>query len=54
MRRRSHPLSVHPIVFPTWVVFFIVQSALIRSHNVRLHRRLGWFGVRLEGVELLG
>jgi hypothetical protein len=28
-------------------VFFIVQSALIRSHNVRVHRRLGWFGVGL-------
>jgi hypothetical protein len=24
-----------------------MQSALIRSHNVRLHRRLGWFGVGL-------
>jgi hypothetical protein len=40
-------LYVHAIVFPGWVVFFIVQSALIRSHNVRVHRRLGWFGVGL-------
>ena len=40
-------LYIHAIVFPGWVVFFIVQSALIRSRNVRLHRKLGWFGVGL-------
>ena len=40
-------LYIHAIVFPGWVVFFIVQSALIRSHNIRVHRRLGWFGVGL-------
>src|ERR1700734_4439155 len=40
-------LYIHAIVFPAWIVFFIVQSALIRSHNVRVHRRLGWFGVGL-------
>jgi hypothetical protein len=40
-------LYIHAIVFPAWVVFFIVQSALIRSHHVRLHRRLGRFGVGL-------
>jgi hypothetical protein len=40
-------LYIHAIVFPAWIVFFIVQSALVRSHNVRLHRRLGWFGVGL-------
>jgi len=40
-------LYIHAIVFPAWIVFFIVQSTLIRSHKVRLHRRLGWFGVGL-------
>ena len=40
-------LYIHAIVFPAWVVFFILQSALVRSHNVRLHRRFGWFGVGL-------
>jgi hypothetical protein len=38
-------LYIHAVVFPAWVVFFIFQSALVCSHNVRLHRRLGWFGV---------
>ena len=48
-------LYIHAIVFPAWVAFFIVQSALIRSHNVRLHRRLGWFGVGLAvAVVVLG
>ncbi len=40
-------LTIHAIVFPGWVLFFIVQSALVRSRNVRLHRALGWFGVAL-------
>jgi hypothetical protein len=48
-------LYIHAVVFPGWIVFFIVQSALIRSHNVRLHRRLGWFGVGLAvAVVVLG
>ena len=40
-------LYIHAIVFPGWVLFFILQSALVRSHNVKLHRSLGWFGVAL-------
>lgn len=47
----SHPkpflLWIHAVIFSAWVVFFIVQSALIRTHNVRIHRSLGWFGVAL-------
>jgi hypothetical protein len=43
-------LYIHAIVFPGWVVFFIVQSALIRSHNVRVHRKLGWLGVGLAAA----
>jgi hypothetical protein len=40
-------LWVHGIVFSSWVVFFIFQSALVRTHNVKLHRRTGWFGAGL-------
>lgn len=47
----SHPkpllLSIHAIVFSSWVVFYIAQSALVRTHQVRIHRVLGWFGVAL-------
>lgn len=37
-------LWVHGVLFSGWVVFFILQSALVRTHNVALHRTLGWFG----------
>ncbi|MGH9616956.1 MAG: hypothetical protein ACRD28_09470 [Acidobacteriaceae bacterium] len=40
-------LSIHAAVFSAWVVFYIFQSLLVRSGNVRIHRRLGWFGVAL-------
>ncbi|HTZ32553.1 MAG TPA: hypothetical protein VMH31_08860 [Methylomirabilota bacterium] len=43
-------LYVHGIVFFGWVLFFILQSALVRTRNVRLHRRLGWFGVALGSM----
>jgi hypothetical protein len=53
-RRLIHPdipppfiLYVHAAVFSGWVIFFIFQSALVRTHNVRLHRMTGWFGVAL-------
>jgi hypothetical protein len=29
------------------VAFYIIQSALVRTGNVRIHRMLGWFGVAL-------
>ncbi len=40
-------LWIHGAAFSTWVVFFIAQSALVRSHKVSLHRFLGWFGAAL-------
>jgi hypothetical protein len=47
----SHPkpflLSIHVGIFSAWVVLYLVQSALVRTGNVRIHRALGWFGVGL-------
>jgi len=40
-------LYIHALVFYGWLAFFIFQSAMIRTHNVRLHRSMGWFGVAL-------
>ncbi len=40
-------LWVHAAAFSTWVLFFVLQSALVRTHNVRVHRSLGWFGAAL-------
>src|SRR5260370_33818084 len=43
-------LYVHAAVFSGWLVFFMLQSALVRTHNVHWHRRIGWFGVALGVV----
>jgi len=40
-------LYVHATVFSGWLVFFILQSTLVRSGRVQWHRRLGQFGVAL-------
>jgi hypothetical protein len=40
-------LCIHGTVFATWVVFFIVQSSLVRMRKVSVHRVLGWFGAGL-------
>ena len=40
-------LYFHAVVFTGWVVFFILQSALVKARNMKLHRRLGWFGLAM-------
>jgi hypothetical protein len=45
-------LSFHAACFSLWVAFFIFQSALVRTHNVRIHRVTGWFGAGL-GVTMV-
>src|SRR5690349_12337457 len=40
-------LWVHGIIFVSWLGLFTLQSALVRSHRVRLHKQLGLFGVGL-------
>lgn len=44
---RPFVLYIHATIFSAWVVFYILQSTLVRTHNVRIHRRIGWFGVGL-------
>ncbi len=44
---RPFLLWIHAAAFTAWVAFFILQSALVRTHNVRIHRSLGWFGAAL-------
>lgn len=43
-------LYVHATVFTGWLFFFILQAALVRTRNVRVHRSVGWFGMALGGV----
>lgn len=48
-------LHVHALVFSGWVLLFLVQSGLVRRHQVRLHRRLGMLGAGLgAALPLLG
>ena len=44
---RPFILYLHAALFSAWVAFFIAQSALVRTGNLRLHRRMGWFGAAL-------
>jgi hypothetical protein len=47
------PLVIaHGVIFTAWVILFIVQTRLIASRNVALHRRLGVGGVVL-GVAMI-
>ena len=47
---RPFVLYVHAAIFSGWLLFFILQSTLVRTHNLRLHRAIGWFGVALGAV----
>jgi len=46
-------LWIHGAAFSAWVVFYILQSALVRTRNVRVHRSLGWFGLALGACMVL-
>jgi uncharacterized membrane protein YozB (DUF420 family) len=37
-------IHVHALLFTAWVVLFIVQTVLVASHRVAVHRRLGVAG----------
>jgi len=47
---RPFLLWIHAAAFTLWLVFFILQSALVRVRKVKLHRLLGWFGAGLAAV----
>lgn len=40
-------LYVHAAVFTAWVLLLLAQSTLVRASRVRIHRRLGEFGIGL-------
>jgi hypothetical protein len=52
-----HPVSprpailyVHATLFTVWLAFFIVQAGLVRTRNVKVHKKLGWLGLLLGGA----
>lgn len=45
-------LYVHGSLFVGWVALFVVQTGLVRSHSVQMHRRVGAWGVAL-GIAMI-
>ena len=43
-------VHLHGAVFSSWIVLFVIQSSLISSGNVRLHRKLGVLGGVIAGL----
>jgi len=43
-------LQVHAAVFSSWVVFLLVQNALVVRGSIALHRTLGWIGAAIAAV----
>jgi hypothetical protein len=46
----SSLLHLHGALFTSWIVFFVVQTALVASRRTRVHRRIGAAGGALAGV----
>ena len=47
---RPFLLWVHGAAFSAWIAFYTLQSALVRTRQIRWHRFLGWFGVALGAM----
>jgi len=47
---RPFILYVHAAVFTGWLAFFILQSSLVRTRNVPVHRAVGWFGLAMGAL----
>ena len=47
---RPRILWFHAGAFTGWVLFFIFQSSLVRTSNIKWHRFFGWFGAALGAV----
>lgn len=46
-------VHVHGALFTSWVVLFIVQTALVAKHRVAVHRKLGIAGGVLAGAMVI-
>ena len=46
-------LWFHAAAFSLWLVFFLLQSLLVRTHHVVWHRTLGWFGLALGVIMIV-
>src|SRR5947209_20501354 len=46
-------VHLHALLFMSWLVLFIVQTSLIATHRVKVHRKLGYFGIALAAAMIL-
>ncbi|HTS13197.1 MAG TPA: hypothetical protein VMH00_13860 [Candidatus Limnocylindrales bacterium] len=46
-------LWIHGALFVGWLCFFLFQSVLVQTHNVKLHRTTGWIGAGLAATMVL-
>jgi hypothetical protein len=46
-------LHLHGIVFSAWVLLFLVQTLLVASRRVQVHRRLGYASIALAATMVL-
>ena len=46
-------VHVHALLFTSWLVLFIVQTSLVATHRVKVHRKLGYFGVALGAAMIV-
>ncbi len=49
----SRLVLLHGIVMTLWVALYVVQTWLVASHRIHIHRRLGIFGALWAGVVLV-
>lgn len=40
-------LIFHGLLMSAWIVLFVMQSTLVQSNNIKLHKKLGWIGLAL-------
>ena len=43
-------VHAHGIIMSAWVLYFVLQTALIRTKNIKLHMTLGMAGIALAAV----
>src|SRR5579859_3620682 len=46
-------VHLHALLFMSWLVLFIVQTNLIATHHVKVHPKLGYFGVALAAAMIV-
>jgi len=46
-------VHLHAFLFTSWLVLFIVQTSLVATHRVKVHRKLGYVGVALGATMII-